>query len=78
VGPDGSAQLAVSGTASLGGALQLISLNGFQPEISDKLTLVIAGGGISGKFANVLDPFSPSIVLDLIYGQNALRLGFRL
>src|SRR5258707_11129450 len=42
VGPDGSAQLAVSGTASLGGALQLISLNGFQPELSDKLTLVIA------------------------------------
>ena len=78
VGPDGSAQLAVSDTAFLGGALQLISLNSFQPEISDKLTLVIAEDRISGKFARVLDPFSNSITLDLVYGQNALNLGFRL
>jgi hypothetical protein len=76
VGPDGSAQLAVSGTASLGGTLQLISLNGFQPKISDKLTLVIASGGISGKFASVLDPFSPSIVPVLVYGQNTVSLVF--
>jgi hypothetical protein len=77
VGPGGSAQLAVSGTASLGGTLQLISLNGFQPKISDKLTLVIASGGISGKFASVLDPFCPSIVPVLVYGQNTVSLVFR-
>ncbi len=35
-----------------------------------------AGGGISGKFANVLDPFSPVITLDLIYGQNSVQLEF--
>ncbi len=68
--------LNVSGHATLGGTLQLISLNGFQPKISDKLTLVSAGGGISGKFNSVLDQFSPVITLDLIYGPNTLVLEF--
>ena len=68
--------LNVSGHATLGGTLQLISLNGFQPKISDKLTLVSAGGGISGKFTSVLDQFSPVITLDLIYGPNTLVLEF--
>jgi subtilase-type serine protease len=66
--------LNVSGHATLGGTLQLISPNGFQPKISDKLTLVIAGGGISGKFVNVFDPFSPLIPMELVYGQNTLVL----
>jgi autotransporter-associated beta strand protein len=68
--------LNVSGHGTLGGKLQLISLNGFQPKISDKLTLVSAGGGISGKFSSVLDQFSPVITLDLIYGPNTLVLEF--
>ena len=50
--------LNVGGQAALGGTLQLLSLNGFQPKIGSKLTLVLAAGGVSGQFANVLDPFS--------------------
>jgi uncharacterized protein with beta-barrel porin domain len=41
------------------------------------LTLVIAGGGISGEFANLLDTFSPVITPELVYGQNTVVLEFR-
>jgi len=68
--------LNVSGHAALGGTLQLISLNGFEPRSTDRLTLVIAAGGISGKFSNLLDPFSPLIPLNLLYEQNSVVLGF--
>ena len=40
--------LNVGGRAALDGTLQLLSLNGFQPKIGDKLTLVLAAGGVSG------------------------------
>jgi fibronectin-binding autotransporter adhesin len=68
--------LNVTGHPTLGGTLQLISLGGFQPKVGDKLTLVTAGGGISGQFASVLDPFSALVLTDLVYGQNALLLEF--
>jgi autotransporter-associated beta strand protein len=68
--------LNVTGHATLGGTLQLISLGGFQPKVGDKLTLVTAAGGISGQFASVLDPFSALVLTDLVYGQNALLLEF--
>jgi autotransporter-associated beta strand protein len=67
--------LNVGGHAALGGTLQLIAL-GFQPKISDQLTLIIASGGISGKFANFLDPFSPVINPELVYGPNSVVLEF--
>jgi outer membrane autotransporter protein len=67
--------LNVGGKAALGGTLQLIAL-GYQPKISDQLTLVIASGGISGKFANFLDPFSPAINPELVYGPNSVVLEF--
>jgi len=65
----------VGGHAALGGTLQLIPVSGFQPRITDQLTLVIAQGGISGVFGNVPDPFGP-LALRLIYGQNTVVLGF--
>jgi outer membrane autotransporter protein len=68
--------LNVGGHATLGGTLQLISLNGFQPRPTDQLTLVIAAGGLSGEFANVPDPFGPLIALHLIYRPNAVLLEF--
>jgi outer membrane autotransporter protein len=67
--------LDVAGHAALGGNLQLIFL-GFQPKISDQLTLVLASGGISGKFANFNDPFNPVISLELVYGPNSVVLEF--
>src|SRR5271166_1083425 len=77
VGPGSNDALQVTGVAMLGGTLQLNSQYGFQPKVTDQLTLVIAGGGISGKFANLLDTFSPVITPELVYGQNTVVLEFR-
>jgi hypothetical protein len=51
-------------------------VNGFQPKIGDKLTLVLAAGGVSGQFAHVLDPFSPLLGLELVYQPNSVVLEF--
>jgi subtilase-type serine protease len=76
VAPASNDALQVTGPALLGGTLQLISQNGFRPKISDQLTLVLAGGGITGKFAKVLDAFSPVIAPELVYGPNTVVLEF--
>jgi subtilase-type serine protease len=76
VAPGQSDLLAVSGHATLTGTLALISASGVPPKIADPLTLVYAGGGLSGKFTTVLNPYSPVITLDLVYGPNALNLEF--
>jgi outer membrane autotransporter protein len=68
--------LNVSGRATLGGTLQLVPLNGFQPRISDRLTLVTAGAGVSGRFAQVLESFAPLLLLNLVYEQKAVLLEF--
>jgi outer membrane autotransporter protein len=68
--------LKVGGRAALDGTLQLVTLNGFQPKIGDKLTVVLAAGGVSGQFANVLDPFSSPIALDVVYQPNSVLLEF--
>ena len=69
--------LNVGGEAALGGTLQLLSLNGFQPKIGSKLTLGLAAGGVSGQFANVLDPFSTSLISpELVYFPNSVVLEF--
>jgi outer membrane autotransporter protein len=68
--------LNVGGHAVLGGTLQLFSLNGFRPRITDRLTLVIAPGGVSGTFATLLDPFSALLRPRLIYGPDAVVLAF--
>jgi outer membrane autotransporter protein len=67
--------LNVNGHATLGGTLDLISLGGFQPKVGDKLTLAIAGSGISGQFAEVVGSFAV-FSLDLLYGQNTVVLEF--
>ena len=75
--PGQSDLLNVGGHAALDGTLQLLSLNGFQPKIGDKLTLVLAAGGVSGQFANVLDPFSTSLnSAELVYFPNSVVLEF--
>jgi subtilase-type serine protease len=76
VAPSSNDALQITGAAILGGTLQLNLLTGFQSKISDPLTLVAAGGGISGKFANVIDSFSPVITPELIYGPNTVLLEF--
>jgi outer membrane autotransporter protein len=77
VAPGSNDALQVTGAAILAGTLQLNLLNGFQSKIPEQLTLVAAGGGISGKFANVIDSLSPVIIPELIYGPNTVLLEFR-
>jgi outer membrane autotransporter protein len=68
--------LNVGGHATLNGTLQLISLKGFQPKAGDRFTLVTAGGGLSGQFADIVDSFNglPRSVIELFYGTNTFVL----
>lgn len=70
--------LNVSGSASLGGTLQLLNL-GYKPKAGDQLTLVTAGGTVSGKFSPFVDPFATGSgynTVDLVYGKNSVLLEF--
>jgi outer membrane autotransporter protein len=78
IGGTGTGQhdsLNVSGHATLGGTLQLLSTGGFVPKQGDKLSIVTAAGGISGEFANVLNGFS-AFRIELLYGSNSVILDF--
>jgi outer membrane autotransporter protein len=68
--------LRVNGRAALGGTLQLFSLNGFQPKPGDIFTLGTAAGGLSGQFAQVLNPFPvpPRATFEFIYLPNSFVL----
>jgi outer membrane autotransporter protein len=71
--------LNVGGSAALGGTLKLINL-GFQPKAGDQLTLVTTGKGVSGRFAQFVDPFAPSpqfTFSGLVYEPDAVLLEFR-
>jgi outer membrane autotransporter protein len=68
--------LNVGGRAALDGTLQLLFLRGFQPKIGDKLTLVLAAGGVSGRFASALNPFDSLIGLELVYQPDSVVLEF--
>jgi YVTN family beta-propeller protein/autotransporter-associated beta strand protein len=68
--------LNVGGRAALNGTLQLLFLQSFQPKIGDKLTLVLAAGGVSGQFASALNPFNSLIGLELVYQPNSVVLEF--
>jgi outer membrane autotransporter protein len=70
--------LNVGGNSTLAGTLQLISL-GFQPKAGDELTLVTAGGAVSGRFTTFLNPFTAGNgvkTADLVYGRNFVDLDF--
>jgi outer membrane autotransporter protein len=70
--------LHVTGNATLGGTLQLIS-SVFQPKAGEQLTLVTTGGAVAGRFAQFLDPYTPGTgfnTINLIYGRNSVLLQF--
>jgi autotransporter-associated beta strand protein len=68
--------LNVGGRASLGGTLQVVALNGFQLMKGNQLILVTANGGIQGRFATFIDPFTSNTVLQpgLVYQPNDVIL----
>jgi T5SS/PEP-CTERM-associated repeat protein len=49
-------QLAISGHATLDGALDVSLFNGFTPSVGQTFDLLTAAGGISGRFASVAVP----------------------
>jgi hypothetical protein len=67
-------QLTVSGTATLGGTLQVNLLNGFMPTPGDSFEFLRATGGISGTFHTALWPNLAGRLLSLEYDANAVRL----
>jgi YVTN family beta-propeller protein/autotransporter-associated beta strand protein len=68
--------LDVSGAVALNGTLQLLTRNGFQPAIGEKLTIVLGAAGVSGQFSQVLEPFGPLSRLEVVYLSNSVLLEF--
>ena len=54
--------LGVSGTARLGGALEVEPVAGFVPRAGDWWTILVADGGIFGEFESVPPGYSVRIV----------------
>jgi len=67
-------QLVVAGKASLAGALDLVSFNGFQPMPGDKFALIVAAGGVTGRFDSVEQP-DFAVKLEVQYGPNGVTTG---
>lgn len=63
--------LHIAGSATLGGTLNLLSLNGFSPRPGDFFTLITAAKGITGTFATVNQP-DFALKLNIAYLTNAV------
>src|SRR6185436_15792297 len=62
-----------SGSADLGGKLDLQIINGYAPDVGDTFTLVSAAGGVHGAFASQTTPALPEFwSWKLDYGANDL------
>jgi outer membrane autotransporter protein len=72
--------LAMGGSASLNGHLQLVRLNNFQLQIGDKIVFLTATGGVTGTFSSVDNPFATGTLLDarVVYEANDVALEFAL
>ena len=68
--------LAVGGHASLDGTLRIVRVGGATLKAGDRLAIVTAGGGVSGKFSTVVNPFASGSMLGLglIYEANDVLL----
>jgi hypothetical protein len=68
-------QLLVTGSASLGGTLQVNALGGFEPAPGDAYVLLRTMAGVTGTFANALLPaLPPGLSWRLDYGPLDVRL----
>jgi autotransporter-associated beta strand protein len=66
-------QLSISGTATLGGTLQVNLLSGFVPDTGD-FEILRATGGVTGTFASTVFPIIPGLAWNLVYDPFAVRL----
>ena len=67
----------VGGQAALDGTLRLVNVNGQRFKVGDKVTFLTAAGGVSGKFANVENPFAIKgtiLTSDVFYHANEVAL----
>jgi outer membrane autotransporter protein len=62
----------VGGTVSLGGTLQLTSLNSFTPTIGNDFTLIASGGTLTGQFSNVIDPYEDERLYPVYLSQEVV------
>ena len=58
-------RLAVVGSASLGGRLNIITTNGFFPARGTDLTIVSAAGGVTGRFQQVTGSLADGLLINL-------------
>ena len=72
--------LAMGGSASLNGHLQLVRLNNFQLQMGDKIVFLTAAAGVNGTFSSVDNPFATGQLLDarVVYEANDVALEFAL
>jgi hypothetical protein len=61
--------LSITGTATLGGTLDVDWANGFIPQIGDQFTILTAPGGVGGAFANLTSD-DPGFTYIVDYGAN--------
>jgi outer membrane autotransporter protein len=70
--------LNVTGNAALNGTLRLLN-QGYQPQSGDKLRLVDTGGLVTGRFAQLQNPFALAVgfnTIDLVYARQSVTLEF--
>ena len=67
--------LAVGGTASLAGTLQVVRESGSTLKGGDRLKILTAVGGVTGVFATTVNPFS-TLGIQVIYETNDVLLAF--
>lgn len=68
----------VTGSAELGGTLQIIPVNGFAPKVNDQFKIITANR-VSGQFANFINPFLTSgdaVRFDLLFNPQDVTLAY--
>ena len=64
----------VGGSATLGGTLQIVPLDGFKLKRNKPVTFLTADGGVNGKFTNIESGFTSDTILEptVVYHSNSV------
>ncbi len=72
-GPATSDQVNIFGDATLGGTLSLSLFDGYTPQIGDNFN-ILSATHLSGSFSDFIAPTYSDRVINLVYGDNFVRL----